>query len=235
MLPSRKQTAKQPIILSNKNSKSFRSRHQRGEKEKREKKEHKGRKLKESASNDIPAVIGGAISSGQRKRHTKWVAWLRQISCAVDAVQKLDAMRKRNRWKWSTTSTKVGEIIGAIKRAEIYHFDPPFKATDAVGVEYQRKVGNETLQEAVAYPRPLQKEEVMRVIHDKSVAQEVRSMLAIMWSTTARPNCVLHLQARNVTLEGQKMSVLFTEGKGVLMRRTPYVVHTRVGAAAPLV
>ena len=31
------------------------------------------------------------------------------------------------------------------------------------------------------------------------------------------------------------MSVLFTEGKGVLMRRTPYVVHTKVGTAAPLV
>ena len=53
-------------------------------------------------------------------------------------------------------------------------------------------------------------------------------MLAIMWSTTQRPGCVFEIEVANVTAGSVQdcFCILFKTGKGVKMRRRPFVTHT---------
>lgn len=178
-------------------------------------------------------VAKGAISLSQRTKHRAWIQQLDKIQSAEGVVQLLEAMRVRVPWKFSTTETKIGEILGAVRRVDAYGGCRRLRewVKSTVFQDYKRGVHLEVLKEEVRSPQPLQVVHVERVLEELLQAEnwEVYAALALQWGTAARPNCVLKLQIRNVEVTEGGLRVKFVEGKGVAARGEPYTVHSTLG------
>lgn len=178
-------------------------------------------------------VADAAITLGQRKKHRGWLKTLEGVESSVQLVRKLENMRTSIPWKYSTTSTKIGEIIGAVKRTEEYGGQRRLKAfvETAVFADYKRGIQLKALEEEPRSPVPLSATAVERVLEALAVDLnwETCVALALQWATAARPNCVMKLQVRNVWMEEDGVRVKFVAGKGVAARGEPYTVHTTLG------
>jgi hypothetical protein len=184
----------------------------------------------------------GAIGHSQRKRHHKWALLLRGMKSAGELVDALEDMRTQRDppLKWSTMNTKIGELFGTLRRCDTYGLQAHMQQILATAVfrDYRRHVENMMLQEMPDYPLPLQKYEVAEMLEGDRLRPEAKDLLAFMWATTCRPNCGALLETANVQIrpdkkrQGAALSALFVKGKGVLARRTPYVVHTRLEGEA---
>ena len=129
---------------------------------------------------------------------------------ARQIISKIERDRRLRHWKWTTTRTVCGTIIGALRRgADCDALRHP------IWKDYLRSVNIAAIQEPVCYPQPVSREVIQKAIIDARLRQdyEVALFLAIQWATAARPNCVAKLKAANVNVTGNKASFLFQEGK----------------------
>lgn len=185
-------------------------------------------------------IAMGAITSAQRSKHRAWLTRLVAVQSAVELVQIIERLRTSTPWKYSTTCTKIGEILGAVKRLDMYGGHRRLKqlVATAIFADYKRGIHLKSLEEEVAFPLALTSVDVEKVLDQLAVDQgwETGVALALQWGTAARPNCVLQLQVRNVCVDGDGAArVRFVAGKGVAARGEPYTVHTRLGGWGPMV
>lgn len=178
-------------------------------------------------------VVRSAISSAQRDKHRVWLDRLANITSAAALVQAVEGLRTTRRWKYSTTCTKLGEIIGAVKRVEMYGGHRRLKQLVAADVfaDYKRGIHLKSLEEEVAFPLALTPIDAERVLENLATDRhwETCVALALQWATAARPQCMLQLQVKNISLEDNGVRIRFVAGKGVAARGEPYTVHTTLG------
>lgn len=184
-------------------------------------------------------VMMGAITPAQRLKHRGWVKQLEPIQTGAGLVRLLENLRTTKHWKYSTTSTKIGEILGAVKRLELYDGHRRLKdvVASAVFADYKRGIHLRALEEEVSFPVPLTAKDVEQILENLAVDcdWETCVALALQWGTAARPNCVLQLQVKNIAVEHTSTRVRFVAGKGVTARGEPYTVHTSLGRWATAV
>lgn len=175
----------------------------------------------------------GAITVSQRDKHRRWLHRLASVRSASDLIQLLEAMRKERGWKYSTTSTKLGEIMGAVRRVDAYGGNRRLTSIllESVFSDYKRGVHLREMSEEVNFPQPLEVAHVERVLGKLLEEEnwEVLAALALQWGTAARPNCVMLLQVHNVEITHETVRVKFVQGKGVAARGEPYTVHSTLG------
>lgn len=162
-----------------------------------------------------------------------WLRVLEGVNSISEMVVIVDHMRVQRKWKYSTTLTKLGEIVGALRRREYYasgcrlnkvEEDQEFK-------DYERVIRHGALQEQVNYPKAVLREDLHKAIKNLLMEEriEVAVLLLLVWSTAARVACALKLRKENIEISGQEIKIRFVEGKGVFARKQPYTVHTHLG------
>lgn len=178
-------------------------------------------------------VMTGAITAAQRTKHRVWLQQIAAVTTGVELVQLLERLRITKRWKFSTTSTKIGEIMGAVKRVEVYggHCRLKGVVSSASFADYKRGVHLRALEEEVSFPVALTTEDVEIILERLAVDGEWETCVALVlqWGTASRPNCLLQVQVRNICITNDAVRVRFVAGKGVAARGEPYTVHTSLG------
>lgn len=180
----------------------------------------------------VQSLIAGAISGRQRAKHRRWMAQLHQLQTPLEFVTFLENLRIKRKWKWSTTKTAMGEMVGALQRAELYgNCRLKDLLRSAIFKDYQRRVRKCVMSEEVKFPKPLSSRQVERILKQMHYDKNRLLMVALVlcWATASRVACVLKLRAKNVFFEPDGVRIRFVEGKGVFARRQPYTVHTILG------
>eukprot|EP00760_Papus_ankaliazontas_P009983 PhM_4_TR14170/c6_g3_i3/m.47363 len=177
------------------------------------------------------------ITTQTSQRHLWWCKTLmnENITTTNALINYIDDTRQRRQWKWSTTCTKIGELIGYAKRPIAYNDDRntvTMITTDTFKA-YHKFAQQKAAEEEVDYPTPLKQRHALAMLNDLTTARETSAaaLLGLIWTTTARIGCALQLLSQNVDA-GRKNRVKFTKGKGVKARKGPYTVHTDFGEFA---
>ena len=181
-------------------------------------------------------VTASGISASQRKRHVKWLVAIRKCKAWREVADVVEKQRLACRWRWSTTRTVLGTIMGAVPRAPMYRVrcrlpkdrGPAFK-------DYVRSVENGVMREVSSLNQatPATPEVILKIVREcfRLGRIELAVYLILMWSCAARPEDTLKLQPPNVEVQPNgRCRARWVEGKGVVMRRQPYTVHTVIPA-----
>lgn len=165
------------------------------------------------------------ISKKQAQNHQRWKKIFEE-QCNQDVLVFLSFIQhdaKNKNWKFSTLRTYLGAFLGMMAR-----FFPsiliPRKFMEFVNVIEKKKI-----QEEVDYPEPITFPHVSQALSFllSHSFNEPAVCLSMMWSTSARPGCVLQLKRANVHLiPPNNVAFRFVNGKGVLMRKGPFVIHS---------
>lgn len=144
----------------------------------------------------------------------------------------LEQLRITRLWRWSTTQTAAGAIMGAVKRALQYGLRcrVPLK-TDQAWADWTREVKRQVVKEidTLEQAKPVSASHVdtmlRRALKDDDV--DLWAFLLLMFALVSRPGCVSMLRTTQtkVGTDGW-LRARFLEGKGVTMRGIPYTVHS---------
>ena len=178
------------------------------------------------------AVTASGISAKQRKRHVKWLIAVRHCKAWREVSDVVEKERVSRRWRWSTTRTVLGTIMGAVPRAQMYRVrcrlpkdrGPAFK-------DYVRSVENGVMAEVSTLNQatPASPEVILKIVREcfRLGLVELGVYIIVMWACAARPEDTMKLQPPNVDVRPDgRCRARWVEGKGVVMRRQPYTVHT---------
>jgi integrase len=185
--------------------------------------------------NELGDVLWGAVGAKSRMKHLKWLEFLRPICTWRDLVVAMERLRTVRNWRFSTTSTALGEVLGAIKRSQMYGIPCRLIGKSPVIDDYRKglQLGMITELETLKQATPLTVENVRRIVQKNLIKdQEVATYISLMWATAARPGCIEKLKVKNVSVENLSLKCLFTEGKGVRCRRRPYTIHSSLSMVA---
>lgn len=144
-----------------------------------------------------------------------------------------EAVRLERGWKWSSTRTNLGTLLGALRRSAKSAW-----LTCAEIRDYCKAVDRNVIAERPDYPKPLVAAHAVALL--KKLRRSTPSLavfLALQWSCSSRPHCTALLAPQDVTIDvqAQTATLLFTRGKGAWSRRAPYAVHTSLGFMTPVV
>jgi hypothetical protein len=104
--------------------------------------------------------LGGtpAVTTRQQRTHIRWLELTATIRTTTEMVEFIENLRLERGWKWSTTMTNWGSIIGATRRAEIYGRRcrlPMGWEFEQAAKEYTRNVKKRANEQLPRYPKPL--------------------------------------------------------------------------------
>lgn len=191
-----------------------------------------GRKrLPGNRSGDV--AIREAISSRQRRQHRLWLERIRHCRSWRSVIDLLENSRKTVPWRWSTTKTKLGTILGAVPRAVYYGVPCRLGAQGAEVRDYQHRVTMGVIDEldTIKQAVPLALEQFKRIARRQLMRGDVEAAVytMILWALTSRPKCGLALRTRLVGVDDPEFRAKFIEGKGVTMRQRPYTIQSQLG------
>ena len=177
-------------------------------------------------------AIRNGLTEGTRVKHEKWLNELATCRTWTDAVHVVENRRQKKKWRYSTTRTVLGTIMGAVPRASYYHI--PCRLKDPKSAEwkdYVRSIENGVMAEidSISQAKPATSEVIDAMIKlcYQRRQKELAAYIILMWACAARPECTGKVRSANVSMsQGGSLKVRFVEGKGVTMRRRPYTVLT---------
>ena len=144
----------------------------------------------------------------------------------------LDEFRVSRPWRWSTTQTAAGTIVGAVKRA-IQDGLPcrvPVKVNQ-FWTDWCRMVKREVVKEmdTLDQAKPVTAIHVDVMLREAYANDDMElwAFLLLMFALVSRPGCVSMARTSQTSISRDGwMRTRFLEGKGVTMRGTPYTVHS---------
>ena len=151
-----------------------------------------------------------------------------------EVIDKFNKQARERGWKATTTLTAWGQLCGLLHRPDLIRDDR------WVGKDWDPRLSEHTrtLKKEVAraydmdkdHDAPVTTEQVTRIVQDlKEVHKEAAVAVVLMWTLVARSGDVLQLRTRNVHIHGQRIKVLYTAGKTVMLTQKPYVVASFLG------
>lgn len=185
-----------------------------------------GRKQKQAKDKKV-RIEEQYLTKRTRQQHGKWKELLLLLTTDDDkaarkCIDTLERMRKENKWRWSTTATQLGRLMGAMARCGRERLKAHWRLRD-----YRRLAELEVHKEAAA---------ARAVAYGKATVQQVLDLVSdeaklfgiFMWATAARPSDVERIRTEHVQWNGAQLTIRYVEGKGVKARSAPYTVHTVV-------
>jgi integrase len=143
-------------------------------------------------------------------------------------VEIFSRARMERRWQWSTTTTRMASVQGALRCLPLYAVEA---AVVLAGVpvwdQAMRAARRNQVEEIGSHPAPATEEEVVTLLERQEVDPSLRLAVLLAWISAARVGCILQLRRRDITVTGEGCAITFRRGKGVLFRG-PYTVHTRL-------
>ncbi len=133
-------------------------------------------------------------------------------------------------WKWSSARTQYGHLLGALYRS--HNLKAQIQPQDIR--DYTKYLDLKVIEEEIDYSTPITKIDIHDAIAQLKARRQIQAacLLALMWSSTQRPHCTLHVQLRHVKPHPYLSDVLimrFVVGKGVKMRKRPFVIFACTG------
>ena len=174
------------------------------------------------------------ISLRHQRRHVKWLGILaeKRVTGWAGVRRLLDDRRVSRPWRWSTTQTAAGTIVGAVKRADQYGLPcrVPVKV-DQAWADWCREVKRQVVKEmdTLEQARPVTARHVDVMLREACTIgdYDLWAFLLLMFALVSRPGCVSMARKSQTEISNDGwLRVRFLEGKGVTMRGTPYTVHS---------
>lgn len=173
-----------------------------------------------------------ALETRTMVKHRRCLEMIKGMATWEEVITRVEMERTRRSWKASTTLTRMGEVKGALKRSAMYGKQIEIKGDEQLVRDYckglQKAMTVEVDQLKQAKPITTQQVDVIltRLFNNDSV---LFTFVILMWATAARPECIMQIKKRHVEIEGTRVKILFTSGKGAKCRLRPYTVHSSVG------
>ena len=196
-----------------------------------------------------PSLAMDGLAIATRRRHLAMLRSIKdtlaetvpgaaELPIDVACVEWVTRRRIARKWSWSTTSTNMGCLAGALASLLLYCSEQPVLLTHSptwrdAGIAAQRRAREADISQAL----PATKEQVQQAVtatqrSDPSLAV----LIALSWATAARIGCALQLKAQDVELSPNgNLVVTFRRGKSVRLRRQPYSIHSHLGQWTSLV
>jgi hypothetical protein len=121
----------------------------------------------------------------------------------------------------------LGHAIGVIQR----DFGVQWRQLPSQLRDYQRHLDILVIKQPIAYPRPLTPIHAQQAIALLKLNKKIEAatLLTLMWASAQRPSCVHAILKDNIVIQDDVCTITFVEGKGVQMRRRPFVSHAFTG------
>jgi integrase len=139
-------------------------------------------------------------------------------------------------WKAQTCHRHLLNICSALRNIEVYA-DPRNETVPDVSVardpELNAVISALGLCSAEAAPTnqlAITMPELVSAFN-KEPLEPIKAAIVLLASTGCRVGDALGLQLGNISLNGNRLDVTFTKGKGVLMRKGMYTIHTLIPTA----
>jgi len=151
------------------------------------------------------------------------------------ALEILEAMRLKERWRWVTMENKSGSIAAALRRLPHYtggQRSPVILNNDQEWRDAMRHIGV-LAKASTKTGLPAIKEAQLHQALEAATDPEVRAVLLIQWACAARVGDVTQLKRAEISFNppasngAVPMKVMFTKGK-VIGRIDPYTIHTSI-------
>lgn len=170
----------------------------------------------------------GGVSERQRKKHIRWLLSLAQAHSWEAVVSELEKRRLTRPWRFSTTRTEIGAIMGAVPRADFYRLPCVLGKPTTAWTDYLKVIDRGVIMElaTVAQALPMTVAHMARALGLAETDPPVMLFMLLMWALVARPGCALTVSPVHMQAVQAMLKVRFVEGKGVKMRGVPYTVHT---------
>jgi integrase len=149
---------------------------------------------------------------------------------AVALVEMFSRARQERKWQWSTTTTRMASMQGALRCLPLYAVEAAvILAGLPVWDQAMRAARRSQVEEIGSHPPPAEEDEVVALLGKQEVDPSLRLAVLLAWLSAARVGCILQLRRQDVSVTEEACSLTFRRGKGVLFRG-PYTVHTRFPA-----
>jgi integrase len=177
------------------------------------------------------------------KGHRKVLTWmkeevrldLREAPLAMAIIELVNRWRSQRGWRWSTTTTKMATIQGAMANLGAYGSMAGGQSRILLGSSPAWKMAmkacaRKAREERGCQPKAVSASQIRSVCTNTALPMETRAAIALSWLTAGRCGDVLKLRFDDVTLNGATLMVCWKRGKTV-GRRGPYTVSTTCPAA----
>lgn len=157
---------------------------------------------------------------------------LREVQLDRAIIETINRQRRRRKWMWSTTTTKLASIQGALANLPVYgtiagsnqpiflKFSVPYKMALKTAAKRAR-------EQQGKQPKAAQPEHISHVLGNATIPSSTRCAVLIAWLSAARVGDTLQLRKHDVTLTGNQMHITWMKGK-TIARRGPYSITTIV-------
>ncbi len=184
----------------------------------------------------IPTIAAAGLASRTAQEHRRLLAnivkWMpdevKELPLPTALVETLMRRRRSQKWRWSSTLKTLASLQGALKLLPMYHADSPSLLLGQCPVwrQMMRAVGHMCRAELPHQPLAAVWQQVEQALRTCTCLITFAAIL-LSWQTTARVGCTLQLAPREVKVHADRtLTVTFTKGKGVALRKQAYSVHT---------
>ena len=142
------------------------------------------------------------------------------------------AVHARKWWKPQTFQRRLHNILSSLALLPLYSLNAVSNVTVKSDPEVAATLKAMSLKAAIAQPTnqsAVTWTDIVAAVDNPNTPLTVKRALALQWLTAARVGDVLSLRKRDVSLfQNRNMDVMFSAGKGVLIRQGKLTVHTCV-------
>ena len=177
------------------------------------------------------------------KGHRKVLTWLRDeltldlrhASLPMAVLSLVNRWRRERKWRWSTTTTKMATIQGALANLSVYGSmtGVPGRillSTSPAWKLAMKAAARKAREEKGCQAKAVVGAQILQICTNLALPLETRAAIAVCWLTAGRGGDVLKLRKDDITLTGNKLMITWKRGKTV-GRRGPYTVSTTCPAA----
>lgn len=188
-----------------------------------------------------PPLAAGGLAPTTRQGHRRalrsmWDLPLDLHNAEADRalVEQINRLRRRKRWRWSTTVTNMARLQGALSLLPIYgrldHTDAPILLRNSTIWKMAMRHATRRAHEQLGHqPAAATEAQIQSVLRNTNIPRRCRAAILLAWITAARCGDVLKLRHGDTELDmpARKLTVTWHRGKTVA-KRGAYTVNTVV-------
>ena len=201
-------------------------------------------RLAEGPERPVPYLARLALAKPTMDAHKRWLRELTDLPIVYAKMQVGDGLvswmaelRRRRRWKWSTTARNMAALAGALSLLPAYRRTPTtIRLTDdAIWKLATRAVAKKQYQELPRQAHAASYDDIRRCV-STTKCLPTRVALILSWAFCGRVGDVLRLKKDELTVRPNpttgftEVTVRFTRAK-TTPQRGPYTLHTAISQA----
>jgi len=174
--------------------------------------------------------------------HRKILRWLMEVPVhlrnaplATAILGMVNLARQNRKWMWSTTTTKMATIQGALANLPLYgsikgsslpillRHEPAWRLA-------LKGAARKAREQAGRQPKPVSEQQIRTILSNGTIHTEIRAAILLAWITAARVGDTLQLRKMDVDITditNSNVKVTWSRGKTVSIRG-PYTVSAQL-------